>query len=175
MSSSRGYDQGRESLSVYGARGGWFRGPSVFVALGSALVFTALPGCSNRSSDAGPPSLDAGPATMATCRDGDHDRQRYGSACLCCHKDTFGVAGSVAHDAGVALVKVRDRDGKIAEMYVNTYDNFFQHRRLTPPISAVIVFEDGTERAMPEPAPHASCNACHGQTTPLLGAPAATQ
>lgn len=147
-----------------------FRQPAAF--LFAAFLMGGAAGCSSRSPAAG--SADAGSADAApdlgACRDGDREHQRYGANCLCCHKDTFGVAGSVAHDAGVELVKVRDRDGKIAEMYVNTYDNFFQHRRLTPPISATIVFADGTERTMPEPAPHASCNACHGQKTPLLGA-----
>ena len=144
-----------------------------FHARRAFLAWAACAGllaCSRGSSETSSASLDAAASDLSACRDGDRDHQRYGAHCLCCHKDTVGVAGSVAHDAGVAQVKVRDRDGKIAEMYVNTYDNFFQHRRLTPPISAIIVFEDGTERTMPEPAPHASCNACHGQTTPLLGA-----
>ena len=108
-------------------------------------------------------------SAVGPCRDGDPDRERWGSSCLCCHAESFGVAGSVAHDAGVSQVFVRDRDGKTAEMFVNPYDNFFQHRNLVAPLTVTVRFEDGTERVMRDPAPHGSCNACHGETTARLG------
>ena len=80
------------------------------------------------------------------------------------------MAGSVAHDGGESQVFVTDRDGRTVEMYVNPYDNFFQHRYLVAPLRVTVRFEDGSERRMREPAPHGSCNACHGEAAPRVGA-----
>lgn len=106
---------------------------------------------------------------VGPCSDGDPDRERWGTSCLCCHTGEFGVAGSLARDAGVAMVVVADRNGRTAEMPPNVFDNFFQHRNLEPPLTAVVTFADGEQRAMKSPAPHGSCNACHGVATSRLG------
>lgn len=134
----------------------------IFIALG--LLVGA--GCTAASSTS---NVAATPPDYGRCRDGEEDRERWSANCLCCHDGEFGVAGSIAHDAGVVKVKIRDRDGKIAEMFPNPYDNFFQHRPLTPPLSATVVLEDGSERTMRDPAPHGSCNGCHGESIPLVG------
>lgn len=118
-------------------------------------------GCEKRASVEASP--DVGP-----CRDGSEWRQRHGTSCVCCHKE-FGVAGSVAHDAGVATVLVTDRNGREVEIAPNPFDNFFRHARMEPPLRAKIVFNNGEVRAMSEAAPHGSCNACHGETERALG------
>lgn len=135
------------------------------------LIIALAAACSEAASRAEEaPRVDR--SAVGPCREGEGDpeAERWGTSCLCCHSKSFGVAGSVAHDAGVSEVLVRDRDGKTAEMFVNPYDNFFQHRNLVAPLTAVIRFEDGTERAMRGPAPHGSCNACHGESVPRIGA-----
>lgn len=108
--------------------------------------------------------------TFGPCTEGDPSKERHGSSCLCCHKSDFGVAGSVAADAGIAEIIVWDKNGDTAQMAPNPHDNFFRRRKLEPPISAVIFFDDGTQKTMSAPAPHGSCNACHGQSVAMLGA-----
>jgi cytochrome c5 len=131
------------------------------------LTISLTAACSQESRVEEAPRVDR--SAVGPCRDGDPDRERWGTSCLCCHAESFGVAGSVAHDAGVLEIFVRDRDGKTAEMFVNPYDNFFQHRNLVAPLTAVVRYEDGTERTMRSAAPHGSCNACHGETVPRIG------
>ncbi len=119
--------------------------------------------CSSSGTAASAAAVDVGP-----CRDGDHDRERWGTSCLCCHTGEFGVAGSLAPDAGVVDIFVEDRDGRTAEMSPDIFDNFFRHRKLTPPLSTTITFADGDQRTM-QAVPHGSCNACHGVSVPLVG------
>jgi len=136
-----------------------------------ATIASSPAGCSAPVGSAEPelrPSFDVGDCSGADA--GDPALERYGTSCICCHKRTFGVAGSVARDAGIEAVIVVDRDGKTADMAPNPYDNFFQHRQLTPPLAAVVVFADGERRTMKELSPHGSCNACHGVTAPHVGA-----
>jgi len=143
-----------------------------FCATAGAVVACVFPGCiatvGADESGARPPSPDIGSCEGAD--GGDPARERHGTSCICCHARTFGVAGSVEHDAGVESILVVDRDGKTADMATNPHDNFFQHRRLTPPLAAVVIFADGERRTMKSPAPHGSCNACHGVTTTRVGA-----
>lgn len=130
----------------------------------AGLIAAVAEGCSsgeaadNRTVSA---PIDVGPCAPANIA-GDVTRERYGASCICCHQTEFGVAGSVAHDAGVATVLVEDSEGKTAEMSPNPYDNFFRHRPLTPPLTATLIFEDGERRTMKSQAPHGSCNGCHG-------------
>lgn len=128
----------------------------------AASFVAALYGCERRSSSSSRP-VDAG-----TCREGIAWQQRHGTSCLCCHQE-FGIAGSVAHDAGVVRVLVTGSDGQELEAAPNGFDNFFRHFQLVPPLRATITFRDGEVRTMDHPAPHGSCNACHGETTGMLG------
>src|SRR5947207_1074555 len=74
------------------------------------LVLAALlGGCA--SSSASPAPVDVGP-----CRDGDPDRERWGTSCLCCHTTEFGVAGSLAGDAGISTITITDSEGRTSEM-----------------------------------------------------------
>ena len=142
-----------------------------FIAFLTLAVVASAAACSEESHvEEGPRNDRVDRSEVGPCRDGDPERERWGTSCLCCHADSFGVAGSVAHDAGVAQVFVRAEDGKTVEMFVNPYDNFLQHRSLTGPLTATVRFEDGTESTMRAPAPHGSCNACHGETVPRIGA-----
>jgi len=113
------------------------------------------------------------PPDAASCRDGTEAMQRHGTACLCCHSDELGVAGSV-NPAGppVARVVVTGADGDVAEMSVNGFGNFFRHFPLATPVRAVVVAPDGRTIAMRELAPSADCNACHydgGFAAPIFG------
>ncbi len=110
------------------------------------------------------------PDSFGACDDGDPTRERWGANCLCCHADEFGVAGSLPKDAGIATVFVVDNDGRTAEMSPDIFDNFFRHRKLTPPLRATVRFTDGSARSMKSPAPHGSCNACHGTHVAPIGA-----
>jgi hypothetical protein len=121
----------------------------------------------------------------ASCRDGPPEAERHGADCLCCHRDSFTVAGSVArddsaHERGLAasdaieLVVVVDSAGQRTTMGVNPYGNFFQHVPIRPPLRAAVVLADGSERWMGGQAPHGSCNRCHweaGQARPLGASP----
>lgn len=109
----------------------------------------------------------------SNCAGGSESDQRHGTACLCCHSDEFGVAGSV-DPAGspVARVVVTGSDGDVADMNVNQFFNFFRHFPLATPVSAVVYAPDGGARAMQELAPSANCNACHfagGPVPPIVG------
>jgi hypothetical protein len=130
-------------------------------------VTTGASACSEKPAPAEPPPDPL--VAFAPCRDAEPKTEGHGTSCLCCHQGEFGVAGSVAHDSGVDMIFVTDRDGRTASMAPNGFDNFFRHRKLTPPIQATVVFMDGETRRMPEGAPHGSCNACHGETTALVG------
>ena len=109
----------------------------------------------------------------AECVDGDRETQRHGTACLCCHADEFGVAGSVdLQGAAVSRVVVADGDGNTANMVPNGFGNFFQHVKLTPPLSATVYGEDGRTQTMQSPANSGDCNSCHaasGVAAPLQG------
>jgi hypothetical protein len=131
--------------------------------VGSALLWAALQACSGGQDGASAAPIDVGP-----CRDGDPNRERWGTSCLCCHTHDFGVAGSVAKGSGVVDVFVEDRDGRTAQMSPDIFDNFFRHRKLTPPLVATVTFADGEQRVMPA-APHGSCNGCHGVSVSLVG------
>jgi hypothetical protein len=133
-----------------------------FVALAALGVAVATGACRRRATTEAA-SVDVGP-----CRDGSEWQQRHGTSCLCCHKE-FGVAGSVAHDGGVATILITDSEGRQVEMAPNPYDNFFRHRQLTPPFRAQLTFADGEVRRMSKDAPHGSCNACHGSIASALG------
>ena len=122
---------------------------------------------------------DGSAVTVATegprqCADaGDPARERHGSDCLCCHATTeFGIAGSIAPGSPIDRIVVTDSDGNVADMAPNAYDNFFRHVSLKPPLTARVVFADGTDRTMRELAPHGSCNSCHAESgqAPPIGA-----
>ncbi len=93
--------------------------------------------------------------------------QRYGTACLCCHGDEFGVAGSVSPIGSVARVVVTGSDGDVADMVPNQFGNFFRHFPLATPVSAVVYTTDGRAATMRELAPSANCNACHSAVGPV--------
>jgi hypothetical protein len=131
--------------------------------VGATLCCASFWSCS--SGQDGEPLSSAG---AAVCRDGDPDRERWGTSCLCCHTHDFGVAGSIAPSSQVVDIFVEDRDGRTAEMSPDIFDNFFRHRKLTPPLVATVTFADGDRRVMRE-VPHGSCNACHGVEVPLVG------
>lgn len=138
------------------------------------LLFVAGAACSSREAAENGTSSSAAEAVVASCTSvntsGDPNAERYGTSCICCHSGEFGVAGSLAHDAGVATILVEDHDGKTAEMSPDPYDNFFRHRPLSPPLSATVIFENGERRTMKGPAPHGSCNACHdSELVPRIG------
>lgn len=134
------------------------------------LVATSLGGCfdggdaEGSAAGEGPTAVDLGP-----CLDGDPNRERWGSNCVCCHETEFGVAGSLLPDSAVETIFVADQRGRSAEMSPNFFDNFFRHQKLTPPLTATITFSDGEQRRMQSAALHGSCNACHGQSEPMLG------
>lgn len=139
-------------------------------ALTSTLHFVLLfaAGC---GAEEQPVVLDDGP--VAGCVDGDRDAQRHGTACLCCHKSEFGVAGSIDHSGpAVARVVVTDSAGDSVDVVPNQFDNFFRHLKLRPPLFPVVYSPDGRALAMQTPAPHGDCNRCHrplGEATPLQG------
>jgi hypothetical protein len=83
------------------------------------------------------------------------------------------VAGSVDRAGNrVARIVVEDSVGGRAEMEPDAYGNFFRHAPLVPPLRAWAYGLDGSVRAMPIPAPHAACNACHHEgATKLISAP----
>jgi hypothetical protein len=133
---------------------------------GLVLAVVTLLGVGCAGSD---PAASAQPVDVGPCRDGDPDRERWGTNCLCCHANEFGVAGSLVPDAGVTAILVADPTGRTDEMSPDFFDNFFRHQRLTPPLTAIITFADGEQRKMLGLSPHGSCNACHGVRTPILG------
>jgi hypothetical protein len=103
------------------------------------------------------------------CQVGDPAEQRWGTDCLCCHEGQFSMGGSVAPGTDVAEIQVSDGLHQ-AIVAPNLHDNFFRHVKLSPPLSARVVFGDGHVVEMREPAPDGACNRCHdGVTRPLLG------
>ncbi|HEY8089469.1 MAG TPA: hypothetical protein VIF09_16525 [Polyangiaceae bacterium] len=114
-----------------------------------------------------------GPPDASGCRNGPESTQRHGTPCLCCHSDEFGVGGSVdPAGAPVTRVVVTGSDGDVADMAVNSFQNFFRHFPLAPPVRAVVYGPDGSAVAMRELAPSADCNACHfhgGPVSPIVG------
>ena len=136
-----------------------------FFLVASILALSAVigSGCDKGKSAGRAAHGDVGP-----CREGAAFDQRHGTSCLCCHHE-YGVAGSVAHDAGVRVVLVTDKNGQELEIAPNPFDNFFRHYEMTPPLRAQIVFTNGETRTMEHAAPHGSCNACHGEHAKPLG------
>jgi hypothetical protein len=103
---------------------------------------------------------------------GDRERQRHGTACLCCHADEFSVAGSIDPRGGaIARLVITDARGEAREMAPNAFDNFFRHFALTPPLRVEAYGVDGRSVAMRDPAPHGDCNACHGVSTAAIHGP----
>lgn len=100
------------------------------------------------------------------CPLGDENKERWGTPCLCCHADTFGVGGSLAPGRLVARIVVRDAHGDVADMTPNPFGNFFQHLDLRGELDAEIHMKDGQIRRMRAKAPHGDCNVCHGLTGP---------
>jgi hypothetical protein len=146
------------------------------------LIVVCLTSACSNDNDA--PTATAAPAISAApsaaletgCIGGDRERQRHGSACLCCHGDEFSVAGSI--DPGgspISHIVVTDSLGDVREMAPNQFGNFFRHFTLTPPLRAVAYGIDGRAAAMEAAAPHGDCNGCHGQgldkTAPLIHGP----
>ena len=141
----------------------------LLAALGCAALVAA--GCGD-GGDA-PPRVVFDRST-AGCVDGDLERQRHGTECLCCHGSEFTVAGSIAADSRpVRTVIVEDSQGGSAVMSPNPFGNFFRHSPLVPPLRATIVGEDGKVATMPFLAPDAACNRCHrlGGEASMLHAP----
>jgi hypothetical protein len=123
------------------------------------------------ADDAPPPVFDR---STAGCIDGDRDHERFATDCLCCHKNEFSMAGSIAADsAPVAAVVVEDAVGGSAVASPNPFGNFFRHNRLVPPLRATIVGVDGQRISMQSPAPDGACNRCHreGGEAAMLFAP----
>ncbi|MET0593963.1 MAG: hypothetical protein ABW133_14775 [Polyangiaceae bacterium] len=107
---------------------------------------------------------DAAPIASFTprCVDGEWDRHRHGSTCLCCHTREFGVAGSVdPSGAPVERIVVTDATGDVASMAPNLFANFFRHFKMTPPFRAIAYGPDGRAAPMRADAPTADCNVCH--------------
>jgi cytochrome c5 len=139
----------------------------------SACIAAPAPAPAPAGEGADPVAVAPGVPDASSCRTGPEATQRHGTACLCCHADEFGVAGSV-DPAGppVARVVVTGTDGDVADMAVNGFSNFFRHFPLATPVRAVVVAPDGRSLAMRELAPSADCNACHfegGPMAPIVG------
>jgi hypothetical protein len=132
-------------------------------AIVAFLLTVTAAACSTGPDGRAGAAVDVGP-----CGDGDPNHERWGTSCLCCHRHDFGVAGSIAKGSGVVDILVEDRDGRTAEMSPDIFDNFFRHRKLTPPLVATITFVDGEQRVMRD-APHGSCNGCHGVSASAVG------
>jgi hypothetical protein len=132
-------------------------------------------GASSSSAGGSPDTVAVAPSPpdASSCRNGPESTQRHGTPCLCCHSDEFGVGGSVdPAGAPAARVVVTGSDGDVADMTVNSFDNFFRHFPLATPVSAVVYGPDGRSVAMRELAPSADCNACHwtgGPVSPIVG------
>jgi hypothetical protein len=125
-------------------------------------------------ADAGalPPAVATMPPDASSCRDGSEAVQRHGTACLCCHSDEFGVAGSVDPIGSVARVVVTGADGDQADMVPDSFGNFFRHFPMATPVSAVVYGRGGARVAMRELSPSADCNGCHfagGPVAPISG------
>ncbi len=112
-------------------------------------------------------------ADAAGCPSGDESVQRHGTACLCCHSDEFGVAGSIdPMGSPVARVLVTDSEGSTADLVPNSFGNFFRHFTMTPPLRASVYAQDGRAVTMTADAPSADCNGCHvtgGLAPPIHG------
>lgn len=132
----------------------------------ASVIAIAAAACEERAATKAATQTTA--AEVGPCRDASEWQQRHGTSCICCHSE-FGVAGSIAHDAGVSHVLITDKNGRELEIAPNPFDNFFRHQKMTPPLRAQIVFDDGEVRSMSAPAPHGSCNACHGENAKQLG------
>jgi len=128
--------------------------------LSSALLGALALSCASGCGDG-----DAGVEPGQTCDSGDELRERHGTDCLCCHEE-LSVAGSIAGE-GRARVLVRDARGVELAMTTNAYGNFFRHLDVTPPLEVTLVEPSGRARRMTAPAPHGSCNRCHGANTDL--------
>src|SRR5438132_11697787 len=102
----------------------------------SPLVVLALAACGSSALDgtraapamsvaAGEPRFGDG---GAACEVGDESVQRRTTECLCCHREEFGVAGSVDPlGPPVARLEVVDANGVVAVMAPNAFANFFRH------------------------------------------------
>ncbi len=136
------------------------------------VVFVAglVGACTGAEPEGDSSSLEPRETSDTTqCAQGDKTRERHGTDCLCCH-GTFGVAGSIARDAGVDWVLLTDSEGRHLQIAPNPHDNFFRHVKLRPPIHATLVYANGAVRTMKTDAPSGSCNQCHGAMAPMLGA-----
>ena len=116
--------------------------------------------------------------------DDGNPRMHPGRTCVSCHEEEnrdrgeieappLWIGGTVyptAHEPddclgapGPATVEITDADGTVFELPVNRSGNFRMEQasgNVTFPVTAVVFYE-GRARAMPEPAPHGNCNACH--------------
>jgi hypothetical protein len=140
--------------------------------LAAAWLVSCCAACASTAPD-DPPAVTFDRST-AGCADGDPSVERFGTDCLCCHKNEFSVAGSIAHDSPpVATVIVEDSVGGSAVASPNPFGNFFRHNRLVPPLRATIIGVDGKAITMSAPAPDGACNRCHrdGGAVPMLHAP----
>ena len=134
---------------------------SAVAALACAALGCAALGCGDGGDTGSRVVFDR---NTAGCADGDVERQRHGTECLCCHGGEFTVAGSIATDSRpVRTVIVEDSQGNSAVMSPNPFGNFFRHSPLVPPLRVTIVGEDGKSATMPFLAPDAACNRCHRQ------------
>lgn len=132
---------------------------AIVAACGGESVGAGEPGASARAA----PRLVPVEEQFPTCALGDEKRERWGTACLCCHADTFGVGGSLSRERNVARIVVRDGFGDVADMTPNPFSNFFQHLKLRGELDAEIHMKDGQVRRMKGKAPHGDCNQCHGE------------
>jgi cytochrome c5 len=137
-----------------------------------ALSVAAAAACgATKEHDA--PATEAAPLGLGPCRDGDANEQRYGSTCLCCHSDEFGVGGSIDRSGPpVARIVVVDAVGDVADVAPNAFGNFFRHFPMTPPVRAAAIGPDGRRIEMQSAAPSADCNRCHsasGSAPPIHG------
>src|SRR5262249_53677698 len=98
--------------------------------LGAGCLAACGAACASAAPADDPPPAVCDRST-AGCVDGDRDHERFATDCLCCHKNEFSVAGSIARDSSpVAAVIVEDSVGGSAVASPNPFGNFFRHDRL---------------------------------------------
>jgi hypothetical protein len=147
----------------------------LFATLFGAAVFACA---SNEEGDRASANaltpLPISARNLTICKSGDPIEQRKGTACLCCHTDDFGVAGTVQLDStgtpSLDRILAVAENGERADMNPNQFGNFFRFIRLQGPLKVSAWTADGTQRTMKKLAPNGDCNRCHtlgGEAPPL--------
>lgn len=129
------------------------------------LALAAAAACGTAKEPDAQVGGETAPLVVGPCRDGDANEQRYGSTCLCCHSDEFGVGGSIDRSGPpISRIVVVDAVGDVADVAPNAFGNFFRHFPMTPPVRAAAIGPDGRRIEMQSAAPSADCNRCHSAT-----------